>query len=139
MERHGLGPSVWRERDCFSFVTAALKAQGVANPSFALPEPLRAATSEAGAIARGIAEYGSLRAAWLEVIAGEPRLREVGLDAMHPGCVGLTADEYALSGMAPDGGPALVVIGADCKAYARTPRGLAVAHPVERIWSCRDT
>ena len=132
IEAEGHGPSVWRKRDCISIVRAVIAAHGV-EPSFRLPAVLNRVKGEAGAIRKAVKTWGSLRDGWLHAIGDEPAL--VPYDGpLLPGLIGLTADEYALDGVYRGEGAAVVVYGPELIPLARTPSGLSVAHPVERLW-----
>ena len=135
IEAEGLGPSLWKKRDCISFVRAVISAHG-AGSSFALPEQLRLVRSEAGAARKAIKVFGSLRQGWEWAIANEPLLVPWEGDPL-PGMIGLTADEYLLDGIYRGEGAALCAYGPDLLPYARTPSGIMVADPISKVWRVR--
>ncbi len=124
MEREGLGPSVWRERDCVSFIRAAVGELSGREPSFALPA-WTAGLGETEAVLRAPREHGSLRACWLAMLAGEPLLRRLPAGFLPaPGMIAMSAASAPLIG----------VIGADCALWTRSRSGLRRAGPIAALW-----
>ena len=132
LEREGAGPSEWAVRDCISLIREAIRAHGV-EPTFGLPEELDLCIDEAHTVMQARHVFGSLKAGWLTAIERCSELHEHDGDP-RPGMIGLTALDYRLDGQAPTWTPALAVYGPDLKPVCRTPSGLAVAHPIERVW-----
>ena len=132
LEREGTGPSQWAVRDCISLIRSTIAAHGI-EPTFGLPEELGLCIDEAHAVEESKRVFGSLREGWLTTIERCAELHEHEGDP-RPGMIGLTAAVYRLDGLAPTWSPGLAVYGPDLKPVCRTPSGLAVAHPIERVW-----
>ena len=132
IEREGLGPSTWGLLDCVTIVRAVIDAQGVA-AAFQIPHELGSPEDAAAAVKAAIREFGSLRNGWLKAIEREPHLREFA-GPPDVGMIGLTADDFTIGGRKAEYGPSLAVYGPDIVPLCRTPAGLAVAHPIERLW-----
>ena len=132
MESEGHGPSRWGYHDCISLIRSVIQAHGV-EPRFGLPEELGICIDEEDAVKSAIRHFGGLRAGWLCAIEREPALREWTGEPL-PGCVGITADPFTLDSLPAAFAPSLAVYGPDLLPMCRTPSGLAVAHPIERVW-----
>ena len=136
MEREGLGPSAWRERDCVTLLRAVIREVSGQEPAFDLPA-WTDGLGEQEAILRAAREHGTLRKGWLELLDGEPLLRRVPRGTLPaPGMVGLTAARgFELDrAAAPGHGPLAGVIGPDCALWVRTHEGLRRAYPVADMW-----
>ena len=136
LEREGLGPSVWRERDCITLVRAVIRELSGREPTFDLPA-WADGLEEQEAILRAPREHGTLRRCWLAMLSAEPLLRRAGKsELLAPGMIGLTpAKGFALDlAPKPIHGPLLGVIGPDCALWVRTHDGLRRAHPVTDMW-----
>ena len=132
IEIEGSGPSEWAVRDCISLIRSVIEAQGV-QPSFGLPEEMGICIDEADAVVQSKRVFGSLKAGWLAALNREPALIEWDGEP-DVGMIGLTADDYTLDGQPPTLKPALAVFGPELLPLSRTPTGLAVAHPIVKVW-----
>ena len=132
IECQGIGPSKWGLLDCVTIVRAVIDAQGVA-AAFKIPHELGSPADEAAAVKAAIREFGSLRKGWLKAVEREHHLREWA-GPPDVGMIGLTADDFTIGGRKAEYGPSLAVYGPDIIPLCRTPNGLAVAHPIERLW-----
>ncbi len=116
MEREGLGPSLWRERDCITLVRAVIRELSGREPIFELPAWADGLTEEE-TIRRAPREHGTLRQGWIELLDGEPRLRRVSKATLPAsGMIALTSVRGLAvdRAEAPVRGPLLGVIGPDC-------------------------
>lgn len=142
MEREGLGPSVWREKDCITLVRSVIRELSGSEPVFDLPEWAEGLDEQA-TIRHAPREHGTLRQGWLKMLENEPLLRHV---VEHPrpvpGRIGLTpVKDIELDGATkPLGGPLIGVVGPDCALWVRMHEGLRRAHPVADLWEvvCRS-
>ncbi len=142
LEREGLGPSRWGERDCLTLARAAIGELSGVETSLALPA-WAAGLSERQAILRAPRVHGSLRAAWLALLAAEPLLRRLPAGTpRRPGMLALTpAKGFTVGGLAPvEPGPMLGVIGPECALWVRAREGLRRADPAAELWEvvCRS-
>ena len=139
MEREGLGPSLWRERDCITLVRAIIRELSGREPIFELPAWADGLTEEE-TIRRAPREHGMLRQGWIELLDGEPRLRRVSKATLPAsGMIALTSVRGLAvdRAEAPVRGPLLGVIGPDCALWVRSHEGLSRAWPVADRWEVR--
>ena len=132
IETQGIGETVWKEKDCVTFIRAAIKAHGI-EPQFSLPQGYENIDTELDAIKKTIKQFGSMRIGWFDAIAREPALQEWEKEP-RVGMIGMTKEHYTLNNIEGTYGPILAVYGADLKPWARTPTGIAVANPIAHIW-----
>ena len=139
MEREGLGPSVWRKRDCITLVRAVIRELSGQEPTVGWPAWAEG-LDEQEAIRRAPREHGTLRRAFLDHLRKEPLLSELPKGTLpRPGMIGLTTVRsfQVDRSSTPAGGPLLGVIGPDCALWVRTHAGLRRAHPVAMLWEIR--
>lgn len=139
LEREGLGPSRWRERDCITLVRAVIRELSGSEPDFDLPE-WATGLSEAETIRRASQHYGTLRRGWVQLLDAEPLLRRVAPGSQsEPGAIALTpARGISLDGVPTSiRGPLIGVIGPECAFWIRTSEGLRRARPVAELWEVR--
>ena len=133
LETQGMGNSVWRHKDCVTFIQEAIRANGV-EPAFSLPAGFEDVVSELQAIKLTIEKFGSMREGWLDAIKREPALKEWdGLPST--GMICMSAKDYVINNEKGDHGPVLAVYGADLLPWARTQTGIGVVHPIEKVWN----
>ena len=136
MEREGLGPSVWGERDCISLVRAVIREMSGSEPVLALPG-WTDGLDEQEAILRAPREHGSLRAVLIGMLEAEPLLKRVEKRVLPaPGMIGLTPAKgfHVERCEDPAHGPFLGVVGPDCALWLRTHDRLRRAHPIAELW-----
>lgn len=136
MEREGLGPSKWRERDCITFVRAVIRELSGQEPTFNLPAWTET-LGEQEVILRAPREHGAIRRGWLELLNAEPLLRRVNKGELpRPGMIGLTpAKGFGVDQVvAPARGPLIGVVGPDCAFWTRMHDGLKRAYPIVDYW-----
>ena len=136
LEREGLGPSVWRKRDCITLVRAVIRELSGSEPALDLPGWAEG-LGEQEAIRRAPREHGSLRNCWLGMLRNEPLLRRLSKATLpSPGMIALTPVRGFEINHAPAAirGPLLGVIGPDCALWTRTHEGLARVHPAADMW-----
>ncbi len=136
LEREGLGPSVWRERDCITLVRAVIRELSGREPTFDLPAWADGLT-EQEAIRRAPRKHGSVRNCWLQMFKKEPLLKPLKRGTLPaPGMIALTLVRglEINHGPAPIHGPLVGVVGPDCALWTRTHEGLARAHPISDLW-----
>ena len=139
LEREGIGPSKWRQRDCITLVRAVIRELSGQEPTFGLPSKAEG-LSEKDVILRAPREYGSLRKAWLALLEAEPLLNRLPRGSLpSPGMIALTPARglKVESGRAPSRGPLLGVIAPTCHLLVRTSEGLAPAWPVADLWKVK--
>ncbi len=142
MEREGLGPSVWRRRDCITLVRSVIRELSGQEPTFDLPAWAQG-LEEQEVIRRAPRHHGTLRRGWLQQLGKEPLLRPLPRRTLPaPGMIALTTVKgfEVAPGATPARGPLLGVIGPDCALWVRTHEGLRRAHPVAGLWeiaACR--
>ena len=132
IETQGVGDTIWRERDCVTFIRAIIKAHGV-EPKFSLPQGYEHVESELEAIKETVKRFGSMEAGWIDAIMREPALMEWDKEP-RTGMLFLSETEFTFNGQKGEHGPVIGVFGADLKPWARTPNGIAIVHPIKSIW-----
>ncbi len=136
LEREGLGPSIWRERDCITLVRAMIGELSGQDPVFDLPGWARG-LEEQEAIRRAPRKHRSVRNCWLKMIKQEPLLRRVKPGTIpSPGMIALTPAKGFEIDHAPAAirGPLIGVIGPDCALWTKTHEGIARVYPIADLW-----
>ena len=136
LEREGLGPSIWRKRDCITLVRAVIRELSGQESVFDLP-PWAKGMNEQEAIRRAPREHGSVRNCWLEMFKKEPLLRRVKRGTLpSPGMIALTPVRGLEINHAPVAirGPLVGVIGPGCALWTKIHEGLARVHPISDMW-----
>ena len=136
LEREGLGPSRWRERDCITLARAMIRELSGSKPAFDLPGWAEGLT-EREAIRRAPREHGSVRNCWLQMLSSEPLLKRLKRGTIpSPGMIALTPARGFEINHAPSliRGPLIGVIGPDCVLWGRSNEGLARLHPIADLW-----
>ena len=136
LEREGLEPSRWRERDCITLARAMIRELSRSKPAFDLPGWAEGLT-EQEAIRRAPREHGSVRNCWLQMFKKEPLLKRLKRGTIpSPGMIALTPARGFEINHTPARirGPLVGVIGPDCALWTKTHQGLARAHPIADLW-----
>ena len=136
LEREGLEPSRWRERDCITLARAMIRELSRSKPAFDLPGWAEGLT-EREAIRRAPREHGSVRNCWLQMFKKEPLLKRLKRGTIpSPGMIALTPARGFEINHTPARirGPLVGVIGPDCALWTKTHQGLARAHPIADLW-----
>ena len=138
LEREGIGPSKWRQRDCITLVRAVIRELSGQEPKFTLPawaEDL----SEKETLRQAPRHYGTLRQGWIDLLEGEPLLHRLPEGVLpSPGMIALTpVRDFEVEGAASVRGPWVGVIAPTCELLVRTPNGLASAWPIADLWEIR--
>ena len=127
LEREGIGPSVWCERDCITLVRALIRKLSGHEPLFDRPIWADGLT-EREAILQAPREYGSLGACLTALLDADPLLC-ARTGPLEPGMIVL------------DGRGWLGVVGSDYEIWRRTATGLErVVEPPVHAWdiSCHS-
>ena len=129
LEHSGLGPTIWGERDCFTFVSNALRVlTGEYQDEDVFMAPYWAYQhDERKAIIAARKKCKTVRKFWLWMIEQEPSLTPNEGEIL-PGMVGLTQSA------AYDGLPRVGIIGPELILWTRTTRGIEPAFPIAETW-----
>ena len=133
IDTQGAGESVWREKDCVTFIREVIKAHGV-EPKFSLPQGFKDVNSEMEAVRKTIKKFGSMEAGWLDAINREPALKE-WTETPATGMICITDENYVINNEKGSYGPILAVYGADLLPWARTQLGVGVVYPIKKVWN----
>lgn len=133
IEKHALGPSIWGERDCFTFVSDCIRGLTAEDhhmePIFLPPDWVYDGT-EKEAIRMAIKEHGSVRKFWIDMIFGEPYLTPVPMSSPpQPGMICLTQSKPY------DGLPRVGVLGSELSLWTRTHEGISTSWPISRMYA----
>ena len=121
LEREGIGPSVWGERDCITLVRSMIRELSGGEPTFDRPK-WTAGMTERETILRAPREYGSLIEGWTGLLDADPLLKRSDAP-LKPGMVMVLQSGW------------LGVLGQDYEIWARADGGLVrVASPPALVW-----
>ena len=122
LEREGIGPSVWGERDCITLVRSMIRELSGSEPVFDRPAWSKGMT-EREAILQAPRECGSLWSCLAALLDADPSLHARTDRELAPGMIVLSARGW------------LGVVGSDYQIWRRTATGLerVVESPV-RAW-----
>ena len=129
LEHSGLGPTVWGGRDCFTFVSEALR---ILTGEYDDPLVFKAPEwvykqDERKAIIAAKKKFKTVRKFWLQMIKLEPYLTPNEGEIL-PGMVGLT-QSAAYKGL-----PRVGIIGPELILWTRTIRGIEAGFPIAETW-----
>lgn len=111
LEREGIGPSVWGERDCITLVRSMIRELSGGEPTFDRPKWAEERT-ERDAILHAPREYGSVMKCWAELLDADPLLKRSD-GPLKPGMVIVLQSGW------------LAVVGQDYEIWVRTTTGLS--------------
>ena len=127
LEREGIGPSVWGERDCITLVRSMIRELSGGEPTFDRPKWSEGKT-ERDVILHAPRVYGSLIEGWACLLDADPLLKRTD-GPIRPGDVLLLKSGW------------LAVLGQDYEIWLRTAAGLTRASSESEVaWEilCRS-